>query len=177
MENKNLKPKANGAALLPFIVFVLVYLATGLILNAMGVEMAFYQVAAPVCILPAIILAFIMFEGSIDDKFNDFVRGCGDENIIIMCLIYILAGAFATVSKSSGGVDSVVNFALSLIPVQFVTAGIFLISCFISISTGTSVGTISAVGPIAVGVATKGNLPLPLVLGALVGGAMFGDNL
>lgn len=177
MENKNLKPKANGAALLPFIVFVLVYLATGLILNAMGVEMAFYQVAAPVCILPAIILAFIMFEGSMDDKFNDFVRGCGDENIIIMCLIYILAGAFATVSKASGGVDSVVNFALSLIPVQFVTAGIFLISCFISISTGTSVGTISAVGPIAVGVATKGNLPLPLVLGALVGGAMFGDNL
>ena len=177
MENKNLKAKANGAALLPFIVFVLVYLATGIILNAMGVEMAFYQVAAPVCILPAIILAFIMFEGSIDDKFNDFVRGCGDENIIIMCLIYILAGAFATVSKSSGGVDSVVNFALSLIPVQFVTAGIFLISCFISISTGTSVGTISAVGPIAVGVATKGNLPLPLVLGALVGGAMFGDNL
>ena len=177
MENKNLKPKANGAALLPFTVFVLVYLATGLILNAMGVEMAFYQVAAPVCILPAIILAFIMFEGSMDDKFNDFVRGCGDENIIIMCLIYILAGAFATVSKSSGGVDSVVNFALSLIPVQFVTAGIFLISCFISISTGTSVGTISAVGPIAVGVATKGNLPIPLVLGALVGGAMFGDNL
>lgn len=177
MENKNLKAKANGAALLPFIVFVLVYLATGIILNAMGVEMAFYQIAAPVCILPAIILAFIMFEGSIDDKFNDFVRGCGDENIIIMCLIYILAGAFATVSKASGGVDSVVNFALSLIPVQYITAGIFLISCFISISTGTSVGTISAVGPIAVGVATKGNLSLPLVLGALVGGAMFGDNL
>ena len=177
MENKNLKAKANGAALLPFIVFVLVYLATGIILNAMGVEMAFYQVAAPVCILPAIILAFIMFEGSIDDKFNDFVRGCGDENIIIMCLIYILAGAFATVSKASGGVDSVVNFALSLIPVQYITAGIVLISCFISISTGTSVGTISAVGPIAVGVATKGNLSLPLVLGALVGGAMFGDNL
>ncbi|OLR65554.1 Na+/H+ antiporter NhaC family protein [Peptoniphilus porci] len=177
MENKNLKPKANGAALLPFIVFVLVYLATGIILNSMGVEMAFYQVAAPVCILPAIILAFIMFKGSIDDKFNDFVRGCGDENIIIMCLIYILAGAFATVSKSSGGVDSVVNFALSLIPVQYITAGIFLISCFISISTGTSVGTISAVGPIAVGVAAKGNLPLSLVLGALVGGAMFGDNL
>ena len=177
MENKNLKAKANGSALLPFIVFVLVYLATGIILNAMGVEMAFYQVAAPVCILPAIILAFIMFEGSIDDKFNDFVRGCGDENIIIMCLIYILAGAFATVSKASGGVDSVVNFALSLIPVQYITAGIFLISCFISISTGTSVGTISAVGPIAVGVATKGNLSLPLVLGALVGGAMFGDNL
>lgn len=177
MGDDKVKVKANGAALLPFILFVLVYLATGLILNAMGVEMAFYQVAAPVCILPAIILAFLMFKGSIDDKFNAFVRGCGDENIIIMCLIYILAGAFATVSKSSGGVDSVVNFALSMIPVQYITSGIFLISCFISLSTGTSVGTISAVGPIAVGVAQKGNLPLALVIGALVGGAMFGDNL
>lgn len=161
MEDGKLKVKANGAALLPFILFVLVYLATGLILNARGVEMAFYQVAAPVCILPAIVLAFIMFEGMIDDKFNSFVRGCGDENIIIMCLIYILAGAFATVSKTSGGVDSVVNFALSMIPVQYITAGIFLISCFISLSTGTSVGTISAVGPIAVGVAQKEICPWP----------------
>lgn len=177
MENQNNKPRPSLAALLPFLVFVLVYMATGIVLNHLGVEMAFYQVPAPVCILPAIILAFIMFEGSVDDKFNDFVRGCGDENIIIMCLIYILAGAFATVSKESGGVDSVVNFALSIIPLQFITGGIFLIGCFISISTGTSVGTISTVGPIAVGLAQKGNLPLALVLGSLVGGAMFGDNL
>ena len=177
MENQNNKTRPSLAALLPFLVFVLVYMATGIVLNHLGVEMAFYQVPAPVCILPAIILAFIMFEGSVDDKFNDFVRGCGDENIIIMCLIYILAGAFATVSKESGGVDSVVNFALSVIPLQFITGGIFLIGCFISISTGTSVGTISTVGPIAVGLAQKGNLPLALVLGSLVGGAMFGDNL
>lgn len=177
MENQNNKPGPSLAALLPFLVFVLVYMATGIVLNHLGVEMAFYQVPAPVCILPATILAFIMFEGSVDDKFNDFVRGCGDENIIIMCLIYILAGAFATVSKESGGVDSVVNFALSVIPLQFITGGIFLIGCFISISTGTSVGTISTVGPIAVGLAQKGNLPLALVLGSLVGGAMFGDNL
>lgn len=177
MDSNNKKTKANGLALLPFAVFVLVYMATGSILNAKGVKMAFYQVPAPVCILPAIILSFIMFKGSVDDKFNDFVKGCGDENIIIMCLIYVLAGAFATVSKASGGVDSVVNFALSIIPLQFITAGIFLIGCFISISTGTSVGTISAVGPIAVGLAQKGNLPLALVLGSLVGGAMFGDNL
>lgn len=177
MDSNNKKTKANGLALLPFAVFVLVYMATGSILNAKGVKMAFYQVPAPVCILPAIILSFIMFKGSVDEKFNDFVKGCGDENIIIMCLIYVLAGAFATVSKASGGVDSVVNFALSIIPLQFITAGIFLIGCFISISTGTSVGTISAVGPIAVGLAQKGNLPLALVLGSLVGGAMFGDNL
>lgn len=94
-----------------------------------------------------------------------------------MCLIYILAGAFSAVSGASGGVESFVNFTLSLVPVQYITAGIFLIACFISLSTGTSVGTISAVGPIAVGVAMKGNLSLSLVIGALAGGAMFGDNL
>ncbi len=171
------RPKARGAALLPFVLFVLVYLLSGLILNYRGVEMAFYQVAAPVCILPAIILAFVMFEGNVNEKFDEFVKGCGDDNIIIMCLVYILAGAFATVSSASGGVDSVVNFALSFIPVQYVTAGVFLIACFISLSTGTSVGTISAVGPVAVAIAQKGNLSMAMVIGALVGGAMFGDNL
>lgn len=177
MDPSDRRPKARGAALLPFVLFVLVYLLSGIILNRQGVEMAFYQVAAPVCILPAIILAFIMFEGNVNQKFNDFVRGCGDDNIIIMCLVYILAGGFATVSSASGGVDSVVNFALSFIPVQYVTAGVFLIACFISLSIGTSVGTISAVGPVAVAIAQKGNLSLAMVIGALVGGAMFGDNL
>src|SRR5699024_7816742 len=129
------------------------------------------QVAAPVWILPAIILAFIMFEGSVNEKFEQSVKGCGDDNIIIMCLVYILAGGFATVSVASGGVDSVVNFALSFIPVQYVTAGIFLIACFISLSTGTSVGTISAVGPVAVAIAQKGNLSMAMVIGSLVGGA------
>lgn len=177
MENNILKPKPKASALVPFVVFVAVYLLTGIILNYLGYEMAFYTVAAPVCILPAIILAFLMFEGTIDEKFDSFVKGCGDENIIIMCLVYLLAGAFSTVSGASGGVNSFVNFTLSLIPVQFVTAGIFLIACLISLSTGTSVGTISAVAPIAVGIAQKGNLPMALVLGSLVGGAMFGDNL
>lgn len=81
MEKNALKPKAKGTALIPFVVFVVVYLATGIILNSMGVKMAFYQVAAPVCILPAIILAFFMFEGTIDDKFTQFVRGCGDKTL------------------------------------------------------------------------------------------------
>ncbi|MDO5724983.1 MAG: Na+/H+ antiporter NhaC family protein [Tissierellia bacterium] len=171
------RPKPSFKALIPFIVFVAFYLLSGIILDAMGVEMAFYQIPAPIAVSIGIIVAFILFEGTIDEKFNEFVKGCGDENIIIMCLIYILAGAFSTVAKASGGVDSVVNFGLSLIPVQFITAGLFLIAAFISISTGTSVGTILAVGPIAIGVAQKGNLPLALVIGALVGGAMFGDNL
>lgn len=174
---ENLKKKSSGKALIPFLIFIIVYMGTGLILQAQGVEMAFYQLPAPIAALIAIIFAFIMFGGSIDDKFNTFIKGCGDENIIIMCIIYILAGAFSTVSKSMGAVDSTVNFALSLIPAQFITPGIFIISCFISLSTGTSVGTIVAVGPIAVGLAEKGGLNMPLVIAALIGGAMFGDNL
>jgi Na+/H+ antiporter NhaC len=174
---ENLNKKRSGKALIPFLIFIIVYMGTGLILQAQGVDMAFYQLPAPVAALIAIIFAFFMFKGSIDDKFNTFIKGCGDENIIIMCIIYILAGAFSAVSKSMGAVDSTVNFALSLIPAQFITPGIFIISCFISLSTGTSVGTIVAVGPIAVGLAERGGLSMPLVIAALIGGAMFGDNL
>lgn len=169
--------KSSGKALIPFLVFIIVYMGTGLVLQAQGVEMAFYQLPAPVAALVAIIFAFFMFKGSIDEKFDTFVKGCGDENIIIMCIIYILAGAFSTVSGAMGAVDSTVNFALSLIPANFMTPGIFIISCFISLATGTSVGTIAAVGPIAVGLGEKGGLSMPLVIAALIGGAMFGDNL
>ncbi|NLY45127.1 MAG: Na+/H+ antiporter NhaC family protein [Tissierella sp.] len=171
------KRKGSGLALLPFIIFIAVFLGTGLVLQGQGVDMAFYQLPAPVAALVAIIFAFIFFKGSMDEKFDSFIKGCGDENIIIMCIIYILAGAFSGVSGAMGGVESTVNFALSIIPPQFITAGIFIIACFISISTGTSVGTIVAVGPIAVGLAEKAGLNLPLVIAALVGGAMFGDNL
>ena len=171
------KQKGNGLALVPFLVFIAVYMGTGLILQAKGVEMAFYQLPAPIAAMVAIIFAFVMFKGSMDEKFDAFIKGCGDENIIIMCIIYILAGAFSTVSGAMGGVDSTVNFALTLIPPQFITAGIFIIACFISISTGTSVGTIVAVGPIAVGLADKAGLNLALVVAALIGGSMFGDNM
>ena len=175
MENQ--KEKISGKALIPFLVFILVYMGTGLILQSQGVDMAFYQLPAPVAAFVAVIFAFIMLDGSLDDKFNTFVKGCGDENITIMCIIYILAGAFSTVSGAMGAVDSTVNFALSLIPAHFITPGIFIISCFISIATGTSVGTIAAVGPIAMGLAEKAGLNMPLVVAALLGGAMFGDNL
>lgn len=173
--DKKIKPK--GSALIPFLVFVVFYLGVGIYLNNKDVAMAFYVVPSPISVIVGIIVAFIMFKGSIDEKFNNFVKGCGDENIIIMCLIYILAGAFATVSKAMGGVESTVNFGMSIIPPQFLTAGIFIMAAFISLATGTSVGTITTMGPIAVGLAQSAGLSLPLTLGALVGGAMFGDNL
>lgn len=169
--------KISAKALIPFAIFIGLYLITGLILQIRGVEMAFYQLPAPIAVFVAIIAAFFIFEGSIEEKFDTLVAGCGDSNIIIMCLIYLLAGAFSTLAKATGGVDSVVNLGLSFIPSEFLTAGVFVIASFISIATGSSVGTITALGPIGVGLANTSGINLALMLGALMGGAMFGDNL
>lgn len=171
------KKKGNGLALLPFVIFVSVYLISGIILQIKGTEMAFYQFPAPIAAMIGIIFAFILVKGTLDEKVDIFIKGCGDDDIIIMCTIYLLAGAFSSVSDAMGGVESTVNLGLTLIPAKFITVGIFVIGAFISISTGTSVGTIVAVAPIAVELAEKAGLNLPLALGALVGGAMFGDNL
>ena len=125
----------------------------------------------------ALLLAFCQGKGTIDQKFTVFAKGAANENVLTMLMIYILAGAFSTVASAMGGVDATVNLGLSVIPVHFLAAGVFVISAFMGTATGTSMGTISAIVPIAVGVAEKGGLSLPLFLGACVGGAMFGDNL
>ena len=95
--------KANGLALIPFAVFVGVYLATGITLNAMGVEMAFYQLPTPIASFIGIIVAFAMFKGKFDDKLSVFLHGCGEENIMIMCMVFLFAGAFTSVSSAMGG--------------------------------------------------------------------------
>jgi len=169
--------KSSFVGLVPFIVFILIYLGTGIILKMKGVPMAFYQLPAPVAIFVGVIVAFLIFKGNLTEKFDCFLKGCGDQDILIMCIIYLLAGAFATVSKAMGGVDSTVNFGLTYIPPQFIAAGIFIIAAFISTATGTSVGSIVAIGPIGVGLAQKSGVPMAFVMAALIGGAMFGDNL
>ncbi len=177
MTNTNSTKKANGAALVPFLVFIVVYLGAGIVLEVMGVDMAFYQFPSPVAALIGIVVAFAMFKGSIEEKFTIFAKGCGNENILTMCFIYLFAGAFATVASAMGGVDSTVNLGLSIIPAQYITGGMFVIAAFIAVATGTSVGAISAVGPIAIATAEKAGLSLPLIIAAVIGGAMFGDNL
>lgn len=169
--------KVSAKALIPFLIFVGVYLITGIVLNAQGTELAFYQLPSPVAAIIGIIVAFIMFKGSIEEKFDSLIKGCGNENIIIMCIIFLLAGAFSTVSKQMGGVDSVVNLGMSVLPPQYITVGIFIISCFIAISTGTSVGTVVAVAPIAIGFAQAAGISEAMVIGATISGGMFGDNL
>jgi len=172
-----MEKKVSGKALLPFGVFVGVYLITGIVLNAKGVEMAFYQLPAPVAAMLGVIVAFVLFKGSINEKMEVFLRGCGHVDVMTMCFIYLFAGAFTTVSSEMGGVDAVVNLGMSVIPPQFVAAGVFVISGFIGLATGTSVGTVVAVTPIAIGLAEAGGLNVYLVVAATICGAMFGDNL
>lgn len=175
--DQNEKIRPSGKALIPFAVFIFLYLGVGIILETSGTEMAFYQLPAPVAIIVGVVVAFIIFKGSIEEKFSQFAKGCGNENILIMCFIYLFAGAFATVAKSMGGVDSTVNLGLSFIPAQYITAGLFIIAAFISVATGTSMGTISTVAPIAIATAEKAGLNMTLIVAAIIGGAMFGDNL
>ena len=162
--------KGRALALFPFILFIIIYLGAGIILEIQGVEMAFYQFPAPTACLIAIVVAFIMFKGSIDEKFDTFASGVGNKDIVIMCMIYLLAGAFSAVSKEMGGVDAVVNMGLSILPANLVVAGLFVIAAFMSTATGTSMGTISAIAPIGIGVSQAIDVSLALTMGAVIGG-------
>lgn len=158
-------------ALIPLIIFILSFLGIGLLLDD------FYALPAPIAVILGIMTAFFLFKGSIKEKTDTLVAGCGDSKVMTMGIIYLLAGAFATVSKEIGAVDSVVNFGLNFISIQYLPVGVFLIAGFLSVATGTSVGSIVALGPIVVGLADRSGLSLALMAACLLGGAMFGDNL
>ena len=177
MKEQNSTRKGRGIALIPFLIFIAIYLGAGLYNQAKGVEMAFYQFPSVVAILIAVIIAFCLDKGSLDEKFSLFAKGAGNHDIMTMLMIFVLAGAFSTVAKAMGGVDSTVNLGLTIIPPQFITAGVFIISAFLGVATGTSMGTISMLLPIAIGVVEKGGLNMTMVVAGVVGGAMFGDNL
>ncbi|KID57259.1 sodium:proton antiporter [Pseudoalteromonas luteoviolacea] len=164
-------------SLLPLLTFVALFLGAGLYLQSQGVDYAFYQLPAPVAILPAIVLAFWLNKTSINQSVETFIKGAGHSNIITMCLIYLLAGSFSAVAGATGGVDAVVNAGLSLIPPAFLLPGLFLIAAVVSTAMGTSMGTIGAIGPIAYAVSIKTGIDPALMAGTIVSGAMFGDNL
>ncbi|MDY0131902.1 MAG: Na+/H+ antiporter NhaC family protein [Desulforegulaceae bacterium] len=170
-------PIQSGIALLPLGLFILIFLGSGIFFHLRETPYAFYQLSAPVAILPAIILAVILSSQRLGKTINSFLTGMGDTNIMAMCMIYLLAGGFSYVAKETGGVDATVNFALDIIPSGFILPGIFIVGAFISTAMGTSMGTIAAVAPIALGIAQKTGIPLPLMAGTVLGGAMFGDNL
>lgn len=170
MEQTSIKP--NGWALLPILVFLVLFLGSGIVLND------FYTMPAVVGFLIALIVAFAQNrQRTFADKLKTIAEGVGDENIITMCLIFLSAGAFSGAVSAAGGVDSTVNLGLSLLPPSIAVIGLFIIGCFISLSMGTSMGTIAALAPIAVGISDKTGFALAICIGAVVSGAMFGDNL
>jgi Na+/H+ antiporter NhaC len=168
MENN----KGRFWALLPLLTFIIVYLGTSLLLHD------FYKMPILVAFLFSAIVGFIQFpKNSFNQKIEEFSKGAGDSGIMLMILIFLLAGAFAEISKSIGAVQSTINFALSYVSPSFLLGGLFLTACFISLSLGTSVGTVVALAPIAAGINESIPGTLAVALAAVVGGSMFGDNL
>lgn len=164
-------------SLLPILLFIGLFLGTGLTLQILGVDHAFQQLPGQVAIIPALMLAVYLNKKTLAQSIGVLVKGAGDENIITMCIIFLLAGAFSSVATAAGGVDAMVNAGLTLIPPGYILPGLFIISALISLAMGTSVGTIAALAPIAVGFADQTGIREVLIAGALFGGAMFGDNL
>lgn len=170
-------PVGAKRSLLPLLSFVLLFLGSGLYFQSQNVDYAFYQLPGHVAILPALIFAVWLHRAPLTQSIEVIVKGAGNSNIITMCLIYLLAGAFASVASATGGVDAVVNAGLSIIPAQFILPGLFVIAALVSTAMGTSMGTIGALAPIAVGLANQADLNPAVVAGVLLSGAMFGDNL
>ena len=163
--------KTSAIALLPFLVFIIVFLGSGIALGD------FYVFPAPVVALCGVLVAFLLPQSTFKEKIEYFLMGCGDKNILTMGVIYLLAGAFATVSKSIGSVEAIVNLGIKYLSAEYILVGVFLIASFLSTSSGTSVGTIVSLSPIAFGLANSFGIDVNMVGAALLCGAMFGDNL
>lgn len=173
--------KNNLKALLPFAIFLLLFLGTGIVLTLQGVDFAFYQLPASIAIIPAIFVAIYLgsrhSKEGINAQVERFIRGAGHSNIITMCVIYLLAGAFAVVAKATGSVDASVQLGLAAFPDYLLLPGLFIVAALLSTAMGTSMGTIAAIAPIALGFIDSAGLDAALVAGCLVSGAIFGDNL
>jgi len=164
--------KGNALALLPFVVFLALFIGSGVITGD------FYQFPMIVAIIIAAGISLMMNrKESLATKIEVFTKGAGNPNVMLMVIIFLLAGAFSEVAKGMGAVESTVNLALSVLPENLLMVGIFLIACFISISMGTSMGTIVALAPIGVGISEQTDISLAISMAAVIGGAMFGDNL
>ena len=166
------KPKGGWWALSPLAVFLCLYLVTSLLVND------FYKVPITVAFLASSCYAIAITRGlNLEQRIYQFSVGASNKNIMLMVWIFILAGAFAQSAKQMGAIDATVNLTLHILPDNLLLAGIFIAACFISLSIGTSVGTIVALTPVAVGLAEKTGIDLPYMVAIVVGGSFFGDNL
>lgn len=170
--NKPEEKRASGLALMPFVILAVVYLVFAVIIGDLSkVPMTTAFIAA------AAFALFMNRSVSLNEKTEVFAKGMGSQDIMIMCLVFILAGTFTASAKAAGGVDSAVALTLHFVPSQFLIAGLFIVSALISLAVGTSCGTIAAVVPIAASLSQSIDANPAILIGATVGGAMFGDNL
>ena len=164
--------KPRFVALIPLLFFFVLYGLTWILTGDMS------NMPISIAFLITIVIAFLTFRGrTTNEKIEIFCKGAANDTIILMVLIFILAGAFAGTARAMGAVDASVNMALALLPSNLLLASVFIAACFISMAMGTSCGTIAALAPIAVGMAEHTEFNLPMMLGVVVGGAMFGDSL
>ena len=163
--------RKNLMSLSPLAIFLLFYLGTGIVIGD------FSKVPITVAFLFASVYAILITKGSIAKRIDIFSKGAGNSNILLMVWIFLLAGAFAQSAKDMGAIDATVNLTLSVMPEYLLLPGIFLAACFISLSIGTSVGTIAALTPVAVGIANSTNIETAFIVAIVVGGSFFGDNL
>ena len=169
----SLEPKkANGIALLPLIVFVAIFLWSGVQYGS------FYEFPAPIAVLIGIVTAFLIFHrNGINENVSGFIKGCGNPSILMMCLIALFSGAFSVITKNIGATDTFVEITKNYLSLQYLYAGVFVIASFLSFASGTSVGAVVSLAPIAAGFVSLPNVNVELIAGSLLGGAMFGDNL
>ena len=171
-KNELTRRRMNGwLALSPLAVFLVTYLVSSLVAHD------FYKVPVASAFLIASVYAMLITKGTVNERISIFSGGAGNKNVLLMIWIFVMAGAFATTAKAIGSVEATVNLTLTILPGKWLLAGLFLASCFISMSIGTSVGTVVALVPIASGIASQSGLSLAMVTGLIVGGAFFGDNL
>lgn len=178
MSTNNTYPKSRRAkrygllAISPMAVLIACFLTTGICFED------FYKMPLLLVFIFTAAYALLITRGhSVHERINHFSRGAGHRNLLFMVWIFVMAGAFASSAKAMGAIDATVNFTLSLLPESMLLPGIFVTACFVSMSIGTSVGTIVALTPVAAGLAAETSISTPLIVAATVGGALFGDNL
>lgn len=172
------KKNLGAVAFLPLIVFLVCYVGCGITFTLLGADEPFGKFPRHVALLAGCAVALLLNRGmGVQDKLNIMTTNMGNSGVMMIVLIYLMAGGFQGAAAAMGGKDSVVNLCLHFIPVKLLVPGVFLMCCFISTSIGTSMGTIAAMAPIAINVAQGAHLNVAVVGAAVIGGSYFGDNL
>lgn len=177
MENGKSGRTSNFWAITPILIFIVLFLGSGIVCARLGYEKPFSQFPACLGAYIALLASFFILKGSFSEKFQWMLNGIARPNIAIPIIVMALAGAFVAVADACGGVDSVVGLCLNYMPTSVVTAGFFVIGCIVSFASGSTISTVAALAPIALSVAAGAGISLPVMVGSVMGSAMFGNSM